>query len=423
LSATPVISLDEARIAEERRAAIARILPQLSKSDKGAPHASISNFILILSQDPALKGMVGMNDFTGSPVMHRAPPVPLDGMPAMPGPYPRLWNKADVSLVQSYLQRVWTHGAGRDDTEDAMLAVACMCRFHPVRDWLAKLQWDGKPRLDTWLIRCFGAADNSYTQAVSSKILIAAVRRVRSPGCKFDHMLILEGAQEIGKSTCIRKLATDEWFTDSLPAALDGKDAAIALQGVWIVEFAEIEQLIRAEVETIKAFLSRLVERYRPPYSRQMVERPRQFIPIGTTNSFDYLRDATGNRRFWPIRCRFADLAVLLEIREQLWAEAAAREAAGETHWLDDADVKAAALNVQAERMQEDIWTERIREYIESKSALHLSDLLRDGLHMPVERHTRREQMRVAAVLRADGWEVVVTRVEGKVVRRWERKS
>lgn len=421
-AAENVHSLEDARRAEERRAITAKILSQLSKSDKGSPHASISNIILILSQDPVLQGMVGMNDFTGSPVLHRAPPVPLDGQPEMPGPYPRLWNKADVSLVQSYLQRVWMHGAGRDDTEDGMHAVASMCRFHPVRDWLATIVWDGKPRLDTWLMQCFGAKDTPYTKAVSAKILIAAVRRVRSPGCKFDHMMILEGAQELGKSTCIRRLAGDPWFTDSLPAALDGKDAAIALQGVWIVEFAEIEQLIRADVETIKAFLSRLVERYRPPYGRQMVERPRQFIPIGTTNSDDYLRDATGNRRFWPIRCQFADVEKLLAIREQLWAEAAAREAAGETHWLDDADVKAAAAVVQAERMQDDIWTERIREYTAMHTEIYLADLLRDGLHMPVERHGRREQMRVAAVLRQDKWGVVVRWKAGKPVRVWVQK-
>ena len=196
----------------------------------------------------------------------------------MPGPYPRPWGRADVSLIQSYIQRVWTHQAGREDTKSAMLTVASANRCHPPRDWLNGLAWDGRARLDLWLAHCFGADDTPFCRAAAAKILIAAARRVRQPGCKFDHMLILEGDQDLGKSTCLRRLAGDDWFTDSLPASIESKDMAIALQGIWIAEFAEIEQVIRTEVEVIKAFLTKPSDRFRPPYGKSDLTFPRQCV-------------------------------------------------------------------------------------------------------------------------------------------------
>ena len=420
MSADP-IDLTAARVAERKRQVLAGIAEQLSKTEKGYPHGSVSNLILIVAQDPALAGLVGLNEFTGQPMIFRSPPSPLESAPEMAGPYPRPWNRADVSFAQTYVQRVWTQAAGREDTEDALLAVAHMHRFHPVRDWLATLKWDGRKRLDLWLPHCFGADDTPYVRAVGAKTLIAAVRRVRQPGCKFDHLLILEGEQDLGKSTCIRELASPAWFTDSLPAQIDSKDMAIALHGIWIAELPEIEQIIRADVEVIKAFLARMVDRYRPPYARADQDFPRQGIFFGTTNASDYLRDPTGNRRFWPIRCIRADVPWIVAAREQLWAEAARREQNGEIHWLEDESLRATARAEQAERLADDTWSTKIWDYIGIFNEAIVADVLADGVGIKVPDQQPKDKVRVTNVLRAADWFSKVQWRDGRPVRVWHR--
>jgi putative DNA primase/helicase len=300
---------------------------------------SVGNLMLILAQDPALRDLLGRDEFASTDVLRGPPPQPIGGAPAQPGPYPRPWTPADVAHVQFHIQRTWTHQAARRDVEDAMTAIAACRRFHPVRDWLATLEWDNYPRLDFWLSNAFGAPDDAYHGALGAHFLVAAVRRVRQPGVKFDHMPILEGPQGLGKSRAVRALFGGEWFTDSLPAALESRDAALGLQGAWCVEFAEIEQIIRTEVEVIKAFLSRPVDRFRAPYGRAFLSYPRQSVMLGTTNDNDYLRDATGSRRFWPVRCKRADVAWIEANRAQIWAEAAAREEFGEGIWFTEPEV------------------------------------------------------------------------------------
>ena len=419
--AAPVVDLAAVRTDEQRRRQVSDLHAMLTRNDKGAAHGTVSNIILVLSLDPALRGLVGFNEFTSAPFVRRSPPAAVEGMAEMPGPYPRPWGRADVSLIQSYIQRVWTHQAGREDTESAMLTVASANRCHPPRDWLNGLAWDGRARLDLWLAHCFGADDTPFCRAAAAKILIAAARHVRQPGCKFDHMLILEGDQDLGKSTCLRRLAGDDWFTDSLPASIESKDMAIALQGIWIAEFAEIEQVIRTEVEVIKAFLTKPSDRFRPPYGKSDLTFPRQCVFFGTTNSTDYLRDSSGNRRFWPIRCSRADVAWIIAAREQLWAEAAARETAGEAHWIDTESVRTEATAAQAERLDADVWTDRIREYLGITRTTTVGSVLNDALFVPVERQGKREQMRVASILRQEGWTKVVGWKDGKTERSWER--
>lgn len=394
-------------------------VPLLARTDSGAYLPSLSNALVILSHDPVLAGMLRTDAFRGQPVITRAAPPAYDGAPTLPGPYPRAWQGEDVALIQAHLQRVWSPKFSRMVVEEAMVAEACLRPYHPVVDWLHGLRWDGKPRINTWLRRAFGAPDTPYAEAVGSKFLIAAVRRVRHPGVKFDHLPVLEGGQGIGKSRSLKRLFGEDWFSDSMPQDIAGRDAAMALLGVWCLEFAEIEHLIRAEVETIKAFLSRSTDRYRPPYGKNYVERPRQGVLIGTTNSEDYLRDASGNRRIWPVRCTHADENWIGENRDQLWAEAAAREASGEDIWLSDADVSAEAKLAQRERMAEDVWTERVRGFTSARTRLRIAEVLSECLNIPTERQDRRSEMRVANILRADGWRVKNEWVDGKTTRLW----
>jgi Virulence-associated protein E len=239
--------------------------------------------------------------------------------------------------------------------------------FHPVVDYLAGLHWDGSPRIDKWLSTYGGAEATSYTDAVGALMLIAAVRRVRQPGCKFDEMVVLESEQGTDKSSALRLLAVnDDWFHDDVPLNADGKRVIEALSGRWIVEAAELNGMRKGEVEHLKAFLSRTHDRARMSYDRYPTEGKRQCIIVGTTNSGSYLRDSTGNRRFWPVAIKQFDTKALRRDRDQLWAEAAAREAQGASIRLDRS-LWAAAGGEQALRRIADPWEEIVAENLDDK--------------------------------------------------------
>ena len=236
--------------------------------------------------------------------------------------------------------------------------------YHPVLDYLASLRWDGTPRLDSWLVQYGGAEDSEYTRAVGSITLIAAVRRVRTPGCKFDELLILQGPQGTNKSSCLQVLAVlPEWFSDSLALTADSKRVIESLDGRWIVEVAELSGMRRGEIEHVKALTSRGTDRARMSYDRFTDAVPRQCVIIGTTNGEKFLRDTTGNRRFWPVRVKAFDLEKLRHDRDQLWAEAAAREAKGDSIRLDPSLYEAAGEQ-QQQRQVDDPMYERLHDLL-----------------------------------------------------------
>jgi hypothetical protein len=207
--------------------------------------------------------------------------------------------------------------------------------FHPVREYLEALRWDGVSRIDTWLVTYGGAEDTQgeavdrrcYLKEVSSIVLKAAVKRILEPGCKYDEMLVLESRQGFSKSTALRVLcARDEWFSDDLPLNVGAKELIERTLGKWLVEASDLHGMRTPEVEQLKAMLSRQIDGpARMAYARKAIERPRHFILIGTTNSAAYLNDSTGARRFWPVRVNRFDVAAIVRDRDQLWAEAVAR--------------------------------------------------------------------------------------------------
>lgn len=206
--------------------------------------------------------------------------------------------------------------------------------FHPVIDYLDSLTWDGVPRIDEWLVKHAGAADTDYTRAVSRLLLLAAVRRIRQPGCEFDEMLVLiSTTQGHSKSKSIKSLCPNpSWFSDDLPLGADSKVIIERLAGKWIVEAAELKGMRRSDVEQLKSFLSRVSDMARMAYGRFATEMPRQFVLFGTTNSRHFLQDTTGNRRYWPIELtREMDREAIIQQRDQLWAEASLRESRGES--------------------------------------------------------------------------------------------
>lgn len=233
--------------------------------------------------------------------------------------------------------------------------------FHPVRDYLGGLQWDGVERIDRWLVDYAGAEDTPYVRAVGRLWLVAAVRRVRQPGVKFDEMLVLEGPQGDGKSSLLRTIAVrDEWFGDDLPLGAGSREVVEQLDGKWIVEAAELNGLKKAGVAHLKALLSRQFDRARLAYARRTVEAGRQCVFSGTVNQDEYLEDRTGNRRWWPMKCGVLDIEGLRGVLDQIWAEAAAAEAAGESIRLDKS-LWAVAAEVQNKRLVKDPFEDTLR--------------------------------------------------------------
>ena len=269
----------------------------------------------------------------------------------------------DIAFEQIWTRITDTCGwqPNRRNLQTVIVCDAQAQATHPVRAYLARLTWDGTPRLDRWLVTYAGAADTPYVRAVSALPLLAAVRRVRVPGTKFDELLVLESSQGTGKSSALRALCgVDEWFSDDLPLGVDAKLVIERTAGKWIIEAAELHGNRGRETETLKAFLSRQVDGpVRLAYGRFSVSVPRQFVLIGTTNHrTNYLKDGTGARRFWPVALDGFDVEALARDRDQLWAEAvsASRQASirlSSALWAD------AAVEQEARRAV-DPWEEVI---------------------------------------------------------------
>ena len=389
----------------------------------GTPERNEANVIIALTSDIAFAGVLAFDDFSQEIVVRQ--PLPWD---AATGPFPRPWEDADDVRTAEWLQLRGVNVAplvvGR-----AVGAVAREHRIHPVRDWLEHLRWDGTPRIATWTSTYLGTAPTAFHHTVGALWLISAVARIFRPGVKADHMLILEGPQGARKSTAIKVLAGEDWFTDELPE-LGSKDAAIHMQGVWIVEIAELDAIGRAEVSRIKAFLTRTTDRFRPPYGRYTVEVPRQCVFAGTVNPDTYLRDETGNRRFWPLRCGTIDIAALARDRGQIWAEAVHRFREGAIWWLDDPALLAEAAVAQEARYQADAWDARIDRWLthDTRSVnrghagwddwqdeeferpepirdVSVGEILEGALGIEPAKWTKGDQMRVGAWLKSRDWE------------------
>lgn len=292
--------------------------------------------------------------------------------------------------------------------------------FHPVREYLDSLEWDGVPRLDTWLTVYGGVKATAFTRSVGRIVLMAAVRRVREPGCKFDEILIFESEQGFDKSNALATLCPKQaWFSDSLPLGSDSKVVVERTQGVWLTEAAEMQGYGRREVDHLKAFLScRIDGPVRLAYGREPVKVPRQFIVIGTTNLEAYLRDTTGNRRFWPVRTGRWDIAALKRDRDQLWAEAAAAEADGGSIRLDEAIWKEASDEQQL-RAIADPWQAALYKAIGEKNGKIRNEDLWRVIQLPLERRTQSDEERLGRCMRQLGFKkqtVSTGESEGRVM-------
>jgi hypothetical protein len=297
------------------------------------------------------------------------------------------WSDEDAVVFKSILSDQISIDFPVDQIHEVAVVCANKRAFHPVRDYLESIHWDGVSRLDNWLSRYCGALDTEYSRYIGRKVLVAAVARVYRPGCKFDHVLVTEGAQGIGKSYMWEILASP-WFTDA-PLHIQDKSAVEVMQGKWVIELAEMDALSKYESQTIKGFLTRTEDRCRMAWGRHAKNFPRQNIFVGSINpeQTGWLKDRTGNRRFWPVAVTRIDLKELKAVKDMLWAEALLAFEKGENLYVADNHMQEVMREEVANRMQEDPWFGLIEDYLHH----HVLDYLVNDqiVVLPVELYTR----------------------------------
>lgn len=338
-------------------------LLDLETKKDGGFKDTIGNFEMILTHDPRFNHIAWNSHASQLEVQD---PSLLPWEQVKPG-----WTDNDEARLKTEIARTYSGLYAPTKMNDALLSTASARAFHPVRDYFNNLlPWDGIERLDTLLVDTLGADDTPYVRAVTRKTFVAAHRRTFQPGCKFDHVLTLVGPQGVGKSTIFARMA-GQWFSDSLTITdMKDKTGAEKLLGNLIVELSELAGMRKAEAEPVKGFISRTEDKFRPAYGRVVQTFPRQCIIVGSTNADEgFLRDTTGNRRWWPVQVtgqgwlgKPHDLDQ--HTIDQLWAEARARDLAGEDLFLTG-EVLEAAEHIQAESVEADDRIGIVQEYLD----------------------------------------------------------
>ncbi|WP_217902235.1 virulence-associated E family protein [Siphonobacter sp. BAB-5385] len=334
----------------------------LEADKNGKPLSTIRNVELILSKDPNLKGCLALDQFERREVL-------LKDLPWRKRSENRYMTDADDARIRSYIETVYGISSPAK-IQDALVITVNTNAFHPVRDYLESRSWDGIERVDELLVDYLGAEDDVYTRAVTRKTLVAAVARIFEPGKKFDYVLTFVGEQGMKKSSFIAALG-GEWFSDSFGDIEKKKEVMEQIQGVWLVEIGEMAGMRKADVQSIKQFISKRDDRYRVAYGRRVEYFPRQCVFFATTNDTDFLRDPTGNRRFWPVKVykenatkdAFTDLNEYE--RGQIWAEAVELYRKGETLYLSP-ELEAMAREMQEEHTERDEREGVVVKYLET---------------------------------------------------------
>lgn len=395
---------------------------------------TLGNTIKILREHPSWQGVLGYDIRSYRAYFLTHPPQPPWSNKTK---LPREISDHDGSLCAEWFQEV-KMGIPSSMVLEALTTIARENEFDPVKDYFDSLHWDRKNRIDTWLIDYARAEDTEYIRKISRKFLISGVARTYEPGCKVDTTLILHGSQGIYKSELLRSLAGDEFFTDNL-GDLGNKDSRLQLQGPLIIEMAELDAMSKRESSTIKAFLSANEDRFRPPYGRIVASFPRRCIFAGTTNKWEFLKDETGGRRFWPAKVGIIDLNNFEACRDQLWAEAVVYYKKGENWWLDPNEEQLAQIEQEAVR-QPDPWEPTLGGHLrkiptEVTELDHFGyfndnnieerfdgsgrrlwtttgELLSVALNIPPSQQNKHHQTRCGNCLKALGWERKRERIE-----------
>lgn len=336
-------------------------ISEMEMDSKGNYHATANNLNAIIANDKNLRGLFSYNTFDTKRYILRSAPW-REITEAEPV------RNVDYAGVRNYIETIYGISSAMKVDDSLSLEIE-KNTIHPIREYLSTLTWDGVPRVETALIDYFGAADNLFTREAFKKMMVAGVARVLEPGCKFDYMLVLVGMQGIRKSSFLNILGKG-WFSDSF-STVQGKEALEQLQGAWLIEIAELSAFRKSEVESIKHFVSKQKDDYRPAYARAPETFKRQCIFFGTTNNLEFLKDPTGNRRFWPILCGQKQIKKdvftnLPDEVDQLWSEAVALYNDGEKLYLSK-EVERVALEHQDKHSEKDERMGIITEYLNRK--------------------------------------------------------
>lgn len=372
------------------------------KNSQGKLLSNVANALIGLRRDANLAGMFGYDELQRLPMVLRELGVLSGEME------PRPLSDDDVTRVQSYLQDAGLGALGSDATHRAVNLVCSERAYNPLLDTLDGLVWDEVQRINVWLASCLGAELNQYTQHIGRMFLIQMVARAYEPGCRADHMLILQGEQGVLKSTACRVLG-EPWYTDNLPDLSLSKECSQHLRGQWLIEVPELNAMKRSDQALLKSFMTRTHERYRPSYGRHEVVEPRTCSLIGTVNEEFFLHDPTGGRRFWPVRVGVtADIKIeyLREIREQLFAEAVHWYRHG-VQWWPDAQFQIEMITPeQEERFEADVWEPAIERFLAGKTSTTIELILthESVIGMQLKDQAQLDGKRVGAILRRLRW-------------------
>lgn len=378
---------------------------------KGKPRPTLRNMVQIMEHffDG---GLIGLDEFSNQVTFLKDTPYG-----AKKGK--ELADHHDLDL-KHYIASHYRFEPSKELCYETHAFISNKYRYNSVRDYLDGLKWDGVERLDTWLKTAFDAiGPEDYVRAVSRKVLTAAVARIYEPGCKFDYMMVLEGFQGKGKSKAIQNIVGKKWFSDSL-GDIKNKDVVGTMTGKWVVEVAELSALKNSDVESTKSFITREVDRVRPSYGRHTVDFPRQTIFIGTTNDREYLKDETGNRRFWPIEIKGIHADWVLKNRDQLLAEAVVRYELGEDLYFTP-EIEDVARGEQSQRYQTDEWEHVIKSMVEENptkvftSTMIIQKIYGDITQQPNDQ----ESKRIGKVMRRLGYKRQAVRSGKDVFKGW----
>jgi len=374
-------------------------------NDQDKPTSNLANAVHALRNASELRDLFNRDDMARTDML--TSPVP-NSVGHFGGARPV--RDADVGAVQEWLQKAGLVSLSKDTAHQAVELRASERTYHPVQDYLNDLHWDGTPRVDKWLsyyLGAEGAGLEEYHRTVGRMFLVAMVARVLKPGCKSDHMLVLEGPQGARKSTACGILA-GQWFSDQLPDLRgDGVRVSQHIRGKWLIEVAEMSAMGKAETADLKAFITRNEERFLPKYGRKEVHEPRQCVFIGTTNKDTYLRDETGGRRFWPAKVGRIDTDALAHDRDQLFAEAVALFRAGVVWWPDQSFEIEHIKPQQDARYEADAWEQAIEEFLVGKERTTVMGVAVHGLGIDKAKLGTADQRRIIAALGMLGWRAV----------------
>ena len=373
---------------------------------------TLASVVDLLTSLPEWRGVLATSELDQAVVFRRPPPW-REASAAAGGARPVEVRGRDIDRIRRWLEENTGLVVSKQNAVDAVRIVADDHAFHPVRDSLAGLAWDGVPRAARWLedfakVRPKDEEHARLVRNLAAKWLVACVARAMQPGCKVDTLLILEGPQGIGKSTALATLAGREYFSD---AAIDfgSKDACQVIQGAWIFELAELGALLRQNESVVKAFLTRAVDRFRPPYARAVENVPRSVVFAGTVNHGGYLTDTTGNRRFWTVRCEGPiDIPGLAAAKEQLWAEAVHLYRGSEAWHLGEDD-EAVLREEHEERLETDPWEEAVARWLAGPPAARrpvtMDEILTEALGLRTQSKNSVVTRRVSRILATLGYE------------------